>query len=111
MSIDARDWIDLDRYVQRQLLFPVKNYRDLILSDLSNPRILVVVVVPEQIDDWIEQTPERLVIRRCAYWTSLLGLAESDNETTVTVDDPRANLFVVDALSQIMQRINDREPL
>jgi hypothetical protein len=56
MSIDARDWIDLDRYVQRQLPFPVKNYRDLILSDLSNPRILVVVVVPEQIDDWIEQT-------------------------------------------------------
>jgi hypothetical protein len=90
---------------------PIKNYRDLILTDLSNPRILVVVVVPEQINDWIEQATERLVLRRCAYWTSLLGLAESDNEATVTVDVPRANLFMVDALNRIMQRINDREAL
>lgn len=90
---------------------PVKNYRDLILTDLSNPRILVLVVVPEQIDHWMEQTPERLVLKRCAYWASLLGLAESDNENTVTVDVPRANLFTVDTLNRMMERINDRQPL
>ncbi|HTX39386.1 MAG TPA: DUF4365 domain-containing protein [Bryobacteraceae bacterium] len=90
---------------------PIKNYRDLILPDLSNPRILVVVVVPEEIEGWMEQTPERLTLRRCAYWVSLLGLAESDNENTVTVDVPRANLFTVDALSRMMQRIDDRQLL
>jgi hypothetical protein len=72
---------------------------------------LVLVVVPQQIDDWMEQTPERLVIRRCAYWASLFGLAESDNENTVTVDVPRANLFTVEALNRMMQRINDRQLL
>lgn len=90
---------------------PIKNYRDLILTDLSNPRILAVVVVPDQTDDWIEQERERLVLRHCAYWTSLLGLTQSDNETTVTVDVPRTNLFTVDALNRIMQRINDGEAL
>jgi hypothetical protein len=90
---------------------PIKNYRDLIITDLSNPRILVLVVVPGQIDDWIEQGPERLLLRRCAHWASLLGLDESDNETTVTVDVPRANLFTVDALNRMMQQINNRETL
>jgi len=70
-----------------------------------------LVVVPEQIEDWMEQTPDRLILRRCAYWASLFGLPESDNENTVTVDVPRVNIFSVDTLNRIMQRINDRQAL
>ena len=94
-----------------RFVVPIKNYRDLILVDLSNPRVLVLVVAPADIDSWLEQSPDRLVLRRCAYWVSLLGLPESDNENTVTVNVPRVNAFNVDALNRIMQRINDREPL
>jgi hypothetical protein len=102
-----------DGGTENVIRFPllIKNYNELILTYLSNPRIMVLVVVPQQIGDWIEQQPEQLALRRCAYWVSLLGLEESDNETTVTVQVPRANLFTVDALEAIMQRINDREAL
>ena len=37
-----------------------KNYDDLILVDLICPRILVPVVVPEQIDEWIQLTENEL---------------------------------------------------
>jgi hypothetical protein len=52
-------------------------------------------------------SPEQLVLRRCAYWCSLAGLPESENETSVTVRVPRANLFNVAVLTGLMQEINE----
>jgi len=37
---------------------------------------------------------------------SLAGAPASDNERSVTVQVPRANLFTVDGLSRLMQTIN-----
>src|SRR5207237_680676 len=53
-----------------------KNYDDLII-DVSSPRILVLVIVPEPIEDWMHQTAEHLILRRCAYWISLAEMASS----------------------------------
>ena len=62
-----------------------KNYDDLRGIDLLVPRILVVVVVPEHLDEWVAQTEERLVIRRCGYWISLRSYADSENVASVTL--------------------------
>ncbi len=43
------------------------------------PRILVVIVVPELLDEWIAQTEENLVMRRCGYWFSLRSYADTGN--------------------------------
>jgi hypothetical protein len=51
---------------------------------------------------------EQLTLRRCGYWMSLAGLPQSDNETTVTVSVPRANVLTAEALKDMMQRVNDR---
>jgi hypothetical protein len=70
-----------------EVRFPLKrkNYDDLRAMELLVPRILVVVLVPEQPADWIGQDEARLELRRCGYWSSLFGAAATDNETTVTV--------------------------
>lgn len=94
-----------------RFVLPIRNYRDLILTDLSNPRILVVVVVPAAFEDWLDMSPSQLALRHHAYWVSLAGQPDSENETTITVDVPRANSFTVAALEVIMQRSNDRIPL
>lgn len=47
------------------------------------------------------------MLRRCASWYSLAGLPPSENETSVTVQVPRANLFDAAALTSLMQRINE----
>jgi hypothetical protein len=61
-----------------------KNYDELILADLLTPRLLVLVVVPQDPPAWLTAAPEALVLRHCAYWVSLRGLPARDNETSVT---------------------------
>ncbi len=84
-----------------------KNYDDLILTDVLVPRILVVVIIPQEIGEWMELSEEQLALRRSGYWVSLAGQPQHENETSVTVSVPRANLLTVEALQQLMHRINE----
>jgi Domain of unknown function (DUF4365) len=84
-----------------------KNYCDLILTNVLAPRILVLVTLPDDMEEWLSLTPEQLVLRRCGYRVSLAGEPESDNEISVTVSIPRANLLTPEAVRQIMHTINE----
>lgn len=84
-----------------------KNYDDLRLADLLAPRLLVLVIVPDAPATWLSISPDQLVLRHCAYWLSLATAPPSDNETSVTVYVPRANLLTVEALSGLMHTINE----
>jgi Domain of unknown function (DUF4365) len=85
--------------------FPLKlkNYNDLRVPT-QMPRILIVLDLPEDEAAWLSVSPEQLVIRRSAYWTSLLGSPDSDNETSVTVSIPIANNFDVAQLRVLMEK-------
>ena len=83
----------------------IKNYHDLRINSLV-PRILVIVLVPEKITDWIKQTEVELCLRYCAYWISLRGMPDTTNTTNVTIEIPRSNQFTPDALQTIIQRIS-----
>ena len=80
----------------------VKNYDDLRLEAI-NPRILIVLVMPESIDEWINQTDEELCLRYCAYWVSLNGRPASSNQDTITVYLPLVNVFDSAQLTRMMQ--------
>jgi hypothetical protein len=84
---------------------PAKNYQDLIPENLAVPRILVVVVVPERVEHWFTLSDESLILRNCAYWASLRGLAPRENEFSVSVDIPIFQRFDVTALGAMMKRI------
>ena len=81
---------------------PVKNYNDL-RADVMEPRLLVLVCVPEDCEDWTKQTEDQLCLHHCAYWLSLAGKPETDNDSTVTVHIPRKNVFSVDFLKEAMR--------
>jgi hypothetical protein len=53
----------------------------------------VLVAVPPTPADWLSCSPDQLVLQNCAYWASLADASPSDNETSVTVRVPRANLL------------------
>src|SRR5438874_4721373 len=61
---------------------PVKNYNDLRPENLLVPRILVVALLPAEMEDWLTQNEEQLAMRRCAYWLSLRGREATENEET-----------------------------
>jgi hypothetical protein len=85
--------------------FPLKrrNY-DLLLAETMIPRILVVLDLPRNRKEWLQVTPDHLVLRRCAYWASLGGLSETGNKESVTILIKSCNLFDVDSLKALMQQ-------
>ena len=87
---------------------PIKNYDDL-RAETITPRILIVVLIPDSAEEWILQTERELIMRRCAYWQTLAGMAESSNSEAVTVHLPRARLFSVEQLRAMMERIDKGE--
>jgi Domain of unknown function (DUF4365) len=84
-----------------------KNYDDLRVDTII-PRFLFVLVVPEDMGDWVRQSERRLNLRRCGYWMSLQGLDERSNTNSVTVHVPRSSLLTPEALRSLMNRGNSR---
>lgn len=80
----------------------LKNYEDLIWTDFAIPRILVVILIPENNLDWLKQSEEELCLRHCGYWLSLRGMPSTTNTVNITVTIPRNNQFTVAALQSIM---------
>lgn len=83
----------------------LKNYNDLRMVDYAVPRILIVVLLPDNLSEWVQQSSEELCMRYCGYWLSLFVMPETENTSTVTVTMPRNNQFTVAALQSIMQGI------
>jgi hypothetical protein len=79
----------------------VKNYNELV-GKHAVPRILIVVLIPSAVSDWLTQDQESLVLRRCGYWVSLRDLPASENLSAVTVEIPRDQVFSVDALRTLL---------
>jgi len=69
------------------------------------PRVLVVLVLPHDEDQWTTQLEEELILRYCAYWTSLRGQGPTKNRRSVRLVLPRTNVFSIGALQAIMNRI------
>lgn len=95
------------------IAFPIsiKNYDELRDSHLSVPRILIVVLVPAELEEWTEHSEERLALARCAYWTSLRGSPEVENTHSRTVHLSRSNALNARALDAIFVRLaNGGEP-
>lgn len=88
-----------------------KNYDDLRLTNIAIPRILVVVLAPDNESEWVHQSEEELVLRGCAYWTSLHGSENTKNRRSISVSLPRKNVFSVEGLHGLMRRADQKEPL
>ncbi|MEV0066108.1 DUF4365 domain-containing protein [Amycolatopsis sp. NPDC050768] len=83
------------------------NYNELANERRYNKAILVVLVVPERLDHWLRQTEDCLQLVRCAYWVPMTGLPLTDQKSK-TVKLPRSNIFNVEQLLGILQRIGSR---
>lgn len=83
----------------------LKNYDELRPTNNAVPIILLVVLVPHELHQWLEWTTDELRLRKAGYWMSLRGEAATTNTSNVTVQVPLANQFSVQQLTDIMARI------
>ena len=89
---------------------PKRNY-DLLRLPVIVPRLLVVLDLPKDIDQVLTIGHNELILRRCAYWISLLGYPERSNRRSVTVHLPRTNRFDHSALHQLMDKVRSESQL
>jgi hypothetical protein len=82
-----------------------KNFNDLCdRRNHTNPRILVVVVVPDDLSRWIHHTDGELLMRYSAYWHTLFG-QEAIEQTKKRIRVSRTNVLNSGTLKAIMNRI------
>ncbi len=86
LSIDHYDWL-----------------RD---PDTYNHKILVVLMVPTMLEEWVELSDAGMLLRKAAHWVCLEG-AEPVNANFKTVLLPKANVFSVEQLLEMLQRVGD----
>ena len=101
---------DIIRGATANFPLSMKNYTDLRL-DVKNPRILIVLLMPEEKLHWLKQTQEELCLRHCAYWMSLEGQPDKPNTSSVTVQVPIANIFNSKQLIDLMQKAEKGDAL
>lgn len=85
--------------------FPLKrrNY-ELLRIETQTPRLLVVLDLPKDEQNWMTLTENELVLRHRAYWLNLRGHEETTNQSTVTVHLPKENLFDIKGLRMLMEQ-------
>ena len=85
--------------------FPLKkrNY-DLLIVETQTPRLLMVLDLPKNEDQWMTISEESLVLRRRAYWACLAGHEERSNVSSVTVHIPTTNVFDVASVRHLMDQ-------
>lgn len=89
-----------------------RKHYDQLRAATVTPKLLVVLMLPENEERWIEYSADELILRRCAYWLSLRGMAPiigSAESTTVKI--PKTNPFSPDIVKTIMEKISRGEDL
>jgi hypothetical protein len=98
LSLDARD-----RFAYSLTLDHYNKLRDL---ERQAQLILILLLLPPDSEQWLTQSADCLVARRCAYWVSLRGAPASPNDTRQTIYIPSTNLFSVASLRSVMARVS-----
>lgn len=82
-----------------------KNYNDLCDPlKQSVPRVLVVVIVPDDLPRWTQHIDGEMLMRYSAYWHTLFGQEPTD-QTQQRIWIERTNVLNSDKLKAIMDRI------
>ena len=84
---------------------PVKNYNELRI-ETRTPRILIVMLMPNDESLWVSQSEEEFCLRHCAYWRCLENLPATSNVDNVTVLLPLENVLSVEQLTDLMARVD-----
>ena len=95
---DAEVFFDLD----------ITTYNALRSTQIQAPQLLVVLVLPDEANDWLRGDEESLAFRRCAYWTNLYGFPDVTNKSTIRVHIPRSQMFHPDKLKALMLAAHEK---
>lgn len=85
----------------------IKNYNDLRSTHRTVDAILIVLVMPDEPERWLDANREELIARNSAYWCDIKGAGKSENKSSQTIYIPRENQLTPDSLTHLMKRVAD----
>lgn len=105
LELQLKATVSLGQPRKGQFRFSLKrrNY-DLLRKPTQTPRLLVVLDLPKEVEQWMTITQEMLVLRRRAYWLNLSGFEETANTDSIAVAIPMQNVFDVGSLCELMEQ-------
>ena len=74
-------------------------------------RLLVVLFLPSNQEEWLNVNPEQLILKNAAYWVSLRGAEASSNITGTTVYLPKEQILTPDSLLGIFEKLSENNLL
>ena len=75
------------------------------------PKLLVVLLLPNDPTQWLTLDESSLIARKCAYWVSLKRAPISDNKSGKTIAIPRAQVLSVQGLRDVALKLSQQEEL
>jgi hypothetical protein len=84
----------------------VAHYDKARCTDSLSPRLVVVLFLPKEREEWLVHSTEGLIAKRCAYWVSLYGAPMSTNRVAETIYIPKSNALSVEELRSLMTRLS-----
>lgn len=89
----------------------VKNYNDLVTTEIGAPRILVLYLFPQEEHDWININNNTTVLKNCAWWHCLTGNEPTSNTSTKHIEIPISQVLTPVALRDLMDKIKRGEDI
>lgn len=107
VSVDAQlkatvNLIDSGDHLKYDL--DVKNYNDLRQTNVGNARILIVLHLHQNNVQWLRTNSVDTRLDHCAYWVSLHGEPDTNNNKKIRIKLPKDQIFSPQGLEDILQR-------
>ena len=101
-STSVIEWREEDEYINYPL--KIKNYND--LTALSTiPIILALFILPKDENEWLRQTMDELIIKKCMYWIDLSKHGPVENKENITIHIPKNQFVNCEVLLNLLQKI------
>lgn len=84
-----------------------KNYDDLRATNISSPRYLLVLIVPDDSAEWISHNQDEMLMKHSCYWVSIRDFPESENTSSVTIDIPLSQKVTHDSLRVLLDNASN----
>jgi len=98
-----------DGYGFSYFMSGVSRYNDCRTQSVAVARILVVLFLPKNAQEWLDHSEDQLALRKCAYWQSLRGAPATTNTSGATIYLPKVQTFGPQALTDIATRLSRHE--
>ena len=109
LQLKATEILTLNSNSEYPFVLKKKNYDDLKANTLA-PRLLVVLILPPVRANWLSHSINDLIIRNCAYWMNLNGMADIATDSK-TVHLPSINIFSPATLNDLMIKVSREQAL